>query len=230
MSTISASALQSSHTCLPLALQPAVSFGLSNNALPFFSYLPPTLSIFKLPALEDLFLLPLSIFSWVFPFFSALLVKIFLGIPSFSILSRWPNQLILCPFIHFTIFSPLLVSSSSRLVRLFHSPFSYLGPNMLLNIFLSKISRACSSFFVNVQFARVYIRKVSFFFLSLLIFTSLYLLSVGAGVTVALSWHSISHAHTHTHTHTHTYTHTRLDSSRRVIGSSQRPLRDNTNT
>jgi hypothetical protein len=34
-------------------------------------------------------------------------VKIFLGILSFPILSRWPNQLILCPFIHFTIFSPL---------------------------------------------------------------------------------------------------------------------------
>ena len=33
-------------------------------------------------------------------------VKIFLGILSSSILSRWPNQLILCPFIHFTIFSP----------------------------------------------------------------------------------------------------------------------------
>ena len=35
-----------------------------------FSYLPPTLSIFSLPALEDLFLLPLSILSWVFPFSS----------------------------------------------------------------------------------------------------------------------------------------------------------------
>ena len=55
-------------------------------------------------------------------------VKIFLGILSSSIHSRWPNQLILCPFIHFTIFSPLLISSSSRFVRLFHSPFSYLGP------------------------------------------------------------------------------------------------------
>jgi hypothetical protein len=42
-------------------------------------------------------------------------VKIFLGTLSYSILSRWPNQLILCPFIHFTIFSPLLISSSSRL-------------------------------------------------------------------------------------------------------------------
>ena len=37
-----------------------------------FSYLSPPLSIFLLPALEDLFLLPLSILSWVFPFFSSL--------------------------------------------------------------------------------------------------------------------------------------------------------------
>jgi len=65
-------------------------------------------------------------------------VKNFLGILSSSILSRWPSQLILCPFIHFTIFSPLLNSSSSRFVLLFHSPSSYLGPYILLNIFLQK--------------------------------------------------------------------------------------------
>ena len=69
-----------------------------------------------------------------------------LGILSSSIFSRWPNQLILCPFIHFTIFSPLSISFSSLVVRLFHSPFSFLGPYILPNIFLSKISRACSSF------------------------------------------------------------------------------------
>ena len=57
---------------LPLALQTTVGFGLSNNVFPFFSYLPPTPSIFSLPALEDLFLLPLPIFSWVFPFFLSL--------------------------------------------------------------------------------------------------------------------------------------------------------------
>ena len=62
-------------------------------------------------------------------------VEIFLGILSSSILSRWHNQLILCSFIHFTIFSPLFISSSSRFVRLFHSPFSCLGPYILLNIF-----------------------------------------------------------------------------------------------
>jgi hypothetical protein len=43
-------------------------------------------------------------------------VKIFLGILSSSILSRWPNQLILCPFIHFLyflIYSTLLPLDSS---------------------------------------------------------------------------------------------------------------------
>ena len=35
-----------------------------------FSYLLPTLSIFSLPALEDLFLLPLSIISFILPGFS----------------------------------------------------------------------------------------------------------------------------------------------------------------
>ena len=83
-------------------------------------------------------------------------VKIFLGMLSSSILSRWPNQLILCPFIHFTIFSPLLISSSSWSILLFHSPFSYLGPFILLNIFLSKINRACSSFFVSVHTSAPY--------------------------------------------------------------------------
>jgi hypothetical protein len=63
-------------------------------------------------------------------------VKIFLGILFSSILSRWPSQLILCHFIYFTIFSPLLNFSSSRFVLLFHSPSSYLGPYILLNIFL----------------------------------------------------------------------------------------------
>ena len=49
-------------------------------------------------------------------------VKIFLGTLSSSFLSRWPNQLILYPFIHFTIFSLSLISSSSRPIRLLHSP------------------------------------------------------------------------------------------------------------
>jgi len=94
-------------------------------------YLSPSLSIFSLPALEDLFPLLLSILSWVFLFVSSLPVLewgYFWDILSSSILSRWRSQLILCPFIHFTISYPLLSSSSSRFVLLFRSPSSYLGP------------------------------------------------------------------------------------------------------
>ena len=55
---------------LPLALQPAVGIGLSNNTSPF-SPIYHQLSIFSLPSLEDLFPL-LTILSWVFLFFSSL--------------------------------------------------------------------------------------------------------------------------------------------------------------
>jgi len=99
--------------------------------------------------------------------------KIFLGILSSSILSRWPSQLILCSFIHFTIFSPLPKSSSSQFVLLFHSPSSYLGPYILLNIFLSKISRACSSFFVIVHFSAPYVTSglISVLYSRILVYT-----------------------------------------------------------
>jgi len=88
--------------------------------LSIFPYLSPTLSIFSLPVLGS----SLSTTS-LHPFLgfplrlvpSSSWVKIFLGILSSSTLSRWPIQLILCPFIHFTIFfflcSSLLVLDSS---------------------------------------------------------------------------------------------------------------------
>ena len=118
---------------LTLALQPTVGFGLSNNVLPFFPIchqLSPSshshhLKIsFSFHLFQGLPLLLVPSSSWV---------KIFLGILSFSIISRRPNPLILCPFIHFAIFSPLLISSSSRFVQLFHFPFKYLGLYILLN-------------------------------------------------------------------------------------------------
>jgi hypothetical protein len=62
------------------------------------------------------------------------LSEVILGILSSSNLSRWPSQLILWFFIYFTIFSPLLSSSSSRFFLLFHSQSSYLEPHILLNI------------------------------------------------------------------------------------------------
>ena len=81
-------------------------------------------------------------FYFLFPSFPASWVKIFLGILSSSILSRWPNQLILCLFIHFTIFSPLLISPSSRFFRFFHSPFS---STYYLSICFSTYPTICSS-------------------------------------------------------------------------------------
>jgi len=62
-----------------LELQPAVGFGATARCglwpveqyLSIFPYLSPTLSIFSLSALEDLFLLLLSFLSWVFLFVSS---------------------------------------------------------------------------------------------------------------------------------------------------------------
>ena len=113
---------------LPLTLQPTVGFGLSNNVLPFFlicHQLSPSSHSQQLQ----------NSFYFLFPSFpgsspSSRSFQFFLVFLSSSILSKWPNQLILCPFIHFTICYPLLISSSSRFVRLFHSTFSYLGPHI----------------------------------------------------------------------------------------------------
>jgi len=115
-------------------------------------YLSPTLSILSLPALEDLFLPLLPILSWVFLFVSSLPVLEWRSFwasypPPFS--PGDPANLSFAPLSILLYF--LLYSSSSRFFLLFHSPSSYLGPYILLNIFLSKISRACSSFFVIVH-------------------------------------------------------------------------------
>ena len=61
------------------------------------------------------------------------------------------------PFYLFYYIFSLLSSSSYQFVLLFHSPSSYLGPYILLNIFLSKISTACSSFFVIVHISAPYV-------------------------------------------------------------------------
>jgi hypothetical protein len=145
---------------LPLALQPAVDFGLSNITSAFF---PVSHQISPSSHSQHL-KISFYFFSPSFPGSSSssrpyqfLSEDLFLGILYSSILSRWPNQFILCPLIYFTIFSSLLNSSSSWFVLLFHSPFSYWGPHILLNIFLSKISRAFSSFFVIVHVSAPYV-------------------------------------------------------------------------
>ena len=57
---------------LPLALQARCGLWPVEQYLFIFPYLSPTLSIFSLPTLEDLFLLLLSIISWVFLVVSSL--------------------------------------------------------------------------------------------------------------------------------------------------------------
>ena len=93
----------------PLALQPTVGFGLSNNVLPFFPI------CHQLSPSSHSQHLKISFYS-LFPAFPG-------SSPSSRPFQFLSEDLILCPFTHFTIFSPLLISSSSRFVRLFHSPF-----------------------------------------------------------------------------------------------------------
>ena len=106
---------------LPLALQPAVGFGLSNNTSPFFPVYHQVSPFSHSQHLKISF----YFFSPSFPGSSSSsrpfqsLSEDFWGILFSSILSRLPSQLILCSFIHFTIFSPLLNTSSSRFVLLF---------------------------------------------------------------------------------------------------------------
>ena len=83
-----------------------------------FSYLPPTLSIFSLPALEDLFLLPLYIFSWFFPFFSSLPVLIVI-----------PNS----RDAQIKVFFKILLIPHNQNTRSLHRP--YYDPQLLCNSF-----------------------------------------------------------------------------------------------
>ena len=88
-----------------------------------FSYLPPLLSIFSLPALEDLLLLLISILSWVFPFFSSLPVlerRSFWASypPSFSLGDLTSLSFaLLSILLYFLIFSSLLVLDSMTEIK-----------------------------------------------------------------------------------------------------------------
>jgi len=113
---------QSAKSSLLLSSGTAVHCGLwpVKQCPSIFSYLPPTLSIYSLPALEDLFLLPLSILSWVFPFFLSLPVLEWRSFwisysPTFSL-----GDLTILSFallsilLHFLLCSSLLVLHSSN--------------------------------------------------------------------------------------------------------------------
>jgi len=76
---------------------------------------------------------------------------------SLVILSKCPNQLSRLYFIYLTIFSLLTASSNSSFVLSLHLPFAfYVGPNILLNIFLSNASNFCLMFSVKTQHSDPY--------------------------------------------------------------------------
>jgi len=92
---------------LPLALQPTVGFGLSNNTSPFspvYHQLSPSSHSQHLKISFCFFSPSFRGSSSSFRPFKFLSEDL-LGILSSSILSRWPSQLILCPSIHLFIYT-----------------------------------------------------------------------------------------------------------------------------
>ena len=70
-------------------------------------------------------------------------LNIFLTVPVSGILCTWPNQLSLWALIQLTIFVCFINLSSSSLVLILHTWFSFVGPNILLKIFHSKNPQEC---------------------------------------------------------------------------------------
>ena len=103
----------------PLALQPSVDFGLSNNVLPFFPICHQHSPSSHSQHLKISFLLPLSIFSWVFPFFSSLPRLEWISFwascpPPFSLGDLTSLSFALLPILlYFILCSSLLVLDSS---------------------------------------------------------------------------------------------------------------------
>ena len=70
-------------------------------------------------------------------------LKIFLTLLVSGIHCTWPNQLSLWTLIWLNIFLSFIGLSNSSLVLILHILFSFVGPNILLKIFLSKTSNSC---------------------------------------------------------------------------------------
>jgi len=71
------------------------------------------------------------------------------------ILSTWPSQLSLCARMKFIIFLCSIISSSSWLVFIRHMPFSLIGPNIFLKIFLSNTNSLLIMVSFNIHVSHV---------------------------------------------------------------------------
>ena len=126
------------------------SFGLLNGIFPFPSILDAGYQVFNLHLANILFdvILPSLLGSSLWSFVRGFHLNIFSTVLVSGILCTWPNQLSLWAWIQLTIVFFINLSSSS-LVLILHIWFSYVGPNILLKIFLSKTK----SFWIMVSFS-----------------------------------------------------------------------------
>jgi len=88
---------------------------------------------FLISSIQRVFVLPLGLLEMGYQEYIAFTILV----P--CILSTWPSQPSLCARMKFitSIFLCLIISSSSWLVFIRHMPFSLIGPNIFLKIFLS---------------------------------------------------------------------------------------------
>ena len=86
---------------------------------------------------------------WLCEVHGATVKMIFLFVLVPGILCTWPNQLSLWALIWLAIFLCFISLSNSSLVLILHIWFSFIGPNILLKIFLSKTS----NFWIMVSFS-----------------------------------------------------------------------------
>jgi hypothetical protein len=126
------------------------SFGLLNDLFPFFSILDAGYPVLVLQLANVLFdvILPsvlalscdLLVRGFQFPTFLTVLVS--------GILCTWPNKLSLWALMWLILFLCFIRLSNSSLVLIPHIWFSFMGPNILLKVFLSKTN----SFWIMVSF------------------------------------------------------------------------------
>src|SRR5215510_9537838 len=84
-------------------------------------------------------------------------LNIFLTVLVSGILCTWPNQLSLWVLIYITIFLCFINSFSSSFVLILHIWFSFVGPNILLTIFLSKTRSFWIVDFFSTQVSEAYV-------------------------------------------------------------------------
>ena len=127
---------------LPGAELPLVeSFGLLNDLFPLPSILDAGYPVFDLHLADVLFdvILPSVLGSSLRLLVRGFQLNIFLTVLVSGILCTWPNQLSLWALMWLIIFLCFIGLSNFSLVLILHIWFFFVGPNILLRIFLSKI-------------------------------------------------------------------------------------------